>query len=87
MNDPPPHQFHFPLSPPAILSIVLSMLSISPTYLLYYLPLIITVSLVFGGTRHEGTERILHHAWMTGRWITMFMLFIFAVLCFLTWLI
>ncbi|MDA8743040.1 hypothetical protein N9N28_00275 [Rubripirellula amarantea] len=63
------------------------MLSISPTYLLYYVPLIITISLVFGGTRHENTQEILRHAWMTGRWITSFMLMIFAVLCFLAWMI
>ena len=63
------------------------MLSISPTYLLYYLPLIVTISLVFGGTRHEDTTKVIQHAWHTGRWITGFMLIIFAVLCLLAWLI
>jgi hypothetical protein len=62
------------------------MLSISPTYLLYYVPLIITISLVFGGTRHEDTSLILRHAFLTGRWITGFMAIIFAVLCLLDWL-
>ncbi|QDT01701.1 hypothetical protein K227x_00680 [Rubripirellula lacrimiformis] len=63
------------------------MLSISPTYLLYYVPLIIAISLVFGGTRHEATPLVLRHAWQTGRWITGFMAIIFAVLCVLDWLI
>lgn len=62
------------------------MLSISPTYLLYYVPLIITISLVFGATRHEDTTLILRHAFLTGRWITGFMGIIFAVLCMLDWL-
>jgi hypothetical protein len=62
------------------------MLSISPTYLLYYVPLIITIALVFGATRHENTTLIMKHAWLTGRWITGFMGIIFAVLCVLDWL-
>ncbi len=63
------------------------MLSISPTYLLYYVPLIITIALVFGATRHEDTTLILKHAWLTGRWITGFMGIIFIVLCVLDWLV
>ena len=55
------------------------MLSISPTYLLYYLPLIIAVAFVFGATRHENTEMILKHAFETAQWITGFMGVIFAV--------
>ena len=62
------------------------MLSISPTYLLYYIPLIISIALVFGGTRHEDTSLILRHAWLTGRWITGFMGIIFVVLCVLDWM-
>lgn len=62
------------------------MLSISPTYLLYYLPLLIAISLVFGATRHEDTTLILRHAWHTGRWITGFMAIIFMVICLLDWL-
>ena len=55
------------------------MLSIAPTYLLYYVPLIIAIALVFGATRHEDTSLILRHAWLTGRWITVFMGIIFAL--------
>ncbi len=63
------------------------MLSISPTYLLYYVPLIIAIALVFGATRHEETTLIIQHAWHTGRWITGFMGIIFAVLLLIGWLI
>jgi len=63
------------------------MLSISPSYLLYYIPLIISISLVFGATRHEDTSLILRHSWHTGRWITGFMLIIFVVLYVLEWFV
>lgn len=63
------------------------MLSISPTYLLYYIPLIITIALVFGATRHEDTNLIIQHSWHTARWITTFMGMIFLVLCLLGWLV
>lgn len=56
------------------------MLSISLTYLFYYVPLLIAISLVYGGTRHENLRLILTHAAYTGYWITAFMGVIFAVL-------
>ena len=64
----------------------MQMLSISPSYLLYYVPLIISIALVFGATRHEDTTLILQHSWHTARWITVFMGIIFVVLCVLGWL-
>jgi len=63
------------------------MLSISPTYLLFFIPLLIAISLVFGATRHEDTSLILKHALHTARWITGFMGLIFVVLLFVGWLI
>ena len=63
------------------------MLSVSPTYLLYYIPLLIAISMVFGATRHEDTGLILKHAWETARWITLFMVIIFAVLLAVDWFI
>ena len=63
------------------------MLSISPTYLLYYIPLIITIAMVFGATRHEDTTLILQHSWYTARWITGFMGIIFVVLYVLGWMV
>lgn len=65
----------------------ITMLSISPTYLFYYVPLIIAISLVFGATRHEDTSRILRHAFYTARWITGFMGIIFVILLFIGWLV
>lgn|GEM_PF-494028 len=64
-----------------------AVLSISPTYLLYYLPLIIAISLVFGATRHEDLSLILRHAFHTARWITGFMAVVFALVLFLDWMV
>lgn len=63
------------------------MISISPTYLMYYVPLIISISLVFGATRHEDTQTILKHAFYTARWITGFMAIIFFVLLVISWMV
>ncbi|MEM6471931.1 MAG: hypothetical protein AAF802_20395 [Planctomycetota bacterium] len=63
------------------------MMSISPSYLLYYVPLIISISLVFGATRHEDTNTVLWHAFYTARWITGFMAIIFAALFVLNWML
>ncbi len=63
------------------------MLSVSPTYLLYYIPLLIAISMVFGATRHEDTGLVLKHAWETARWITLFMVIIFGVLLAVDWFI
>lgn len=63
------------------------MLSISPTYLLYYLPLIIAISLVFGATRHEETGLILQHSLHTARWISGFMALVFVVLLVMDWMV
>lgn len=52
--------------------------------MLYYIPLIITVALVFGATRHENTSMIIKHAGQTARWITGFMGVLFVVLYLLS---
>lgn len=82
LSDPPAPIRHAPEDRPES-----PMLSISPTYLLYYVPLIIAISLVFGATRHEDTSRILRHAFYTARWITGFMGIIFVILLFIGWLV
>ncbi len=56
------------------------MLPINFTYLLYYVPLVLSISLVYGGTRHENPRLILLHALYTGYWITAFMGIIVAIL-------
>lgn len=61
------------------------MLSISPTYLLYFVPLLVTISLVFGATRHEDNALILKHSLHTARWIAGFMAIIFAILFLVGW--
>ena len=53
----------------------------------YCLPLIVSISLVYGATRHELMPQILEHAVRFGIWIITFMAAIFAVTVFLSWLI
>jgi hypothetical protein len=48
----------------------------------YLLPLVVSVSLVYGATRHELRRPILYHAWHTALWMTIFMGSIFLVLWF-----
>ncbi len=56
------------------------MLSISPIYLFYYVPLVLAISLVYGGTRHENLKLVMIHAAHTAYWITAFMGIAFAIL-------
>lgn len=63
------------------------MLAISWTYLLYYLPLIASISLVFGATRHEDMRLILKHALHTARWITTFMAIVFVAMLVMDWMV
>jgi hypothetical protein len=56
-------------------------------YLLLYLPLLVAVSLVIGGTRHEKTPLILEQTKRTAVWVTSFMLGIYAVLQLISWTI
>lgn len=51
----------------------------------YVLPLILSVSLVYGATRHELPRPILYHAWHTAVWMLVFMGVIFAVLWLVSW--
>lgn len=57
---------------------LLAALPIAQTW--YILPLIVSVSLVYGATRHELPRPILYHAWHTAVWMVVFMGGIFAVL-------
>src|SRR6266581_1489927 len=51
----------------------------------YIVPLIVSVSLVYGATRHELPRPILYHAWHTAVWMTVFMGGIFVVLLGVSW--
>lgn len=53
----------------------------------YCLPLIVSISLVYGATRHELMPQILEHSIRFGAWIITFMAGIFAVTWALSWLI
>lgn len=53
----------------------------------YCLPLIVSISLVYGATRHELMPQILDHAVRFAIWIITFMLAIFAVTVVLSWLV
>ncbi len=51
----------------------------------YIVPLILSVSLVYGATRHELPRPILLNAWHTAVWMLVFMGAIFAVLWLVSW--
>lgn len=60
--------------------------SVADTNRLWYaLPLVVSVSLVYGATRHELVKPILHHALRAAVWIGSFMAIIFAVLLLISW--
>ena len=51
----------------------------------YALPLVVSVSLVYGAPRHELVGPILNHAFRAAVWIGSFMAIIFAVLLLISW--
>ena len=51
----------------------------------YALPLIVSISLVYGATRHELPRPILEHAIRFGMWIVGFMLVVHVVLFLTSW--
>jgi hypothetical protein len=53
--------------------------------LIYALPLIISISLVYGATKHERMKAILAHAGHTALCIVGFMTAVLAILAFLSW--
>ena len=63
----------------------LLMAVLGPGDLWYAVPLIVAVSLVYAGTRHEQTPLILRHAVRTAVWIVGLMAVVFAVLWLITW--
>jgi len=53
----------------------------------YVVPLIVTISLVYGATRHELMGPILHNAFRAATWIASFIAIIFFVLLGVSWLL
>ena len=62
----------------------LLLASFSSNKLWYVLPLVVSISLVYGATRHELIGPILHHAFRSAIWIVGFMAIIFAILLMLS---
>jgi hypothetical protein len=52
----------------------------------FAVPIIVSVSLVYSGTRHEEMGPILNHAVRFALWIVVFMAIVFAVLQAMSWL-
>ena len=48
----------------------------------YAIPLVVSISLVYGATRHERMRPILEHSLRAAIWIAGFMLVIFVILFF-----
>jgi Na+/alanine symporter len=51
----------------------------------FAIPLITSISLVYGATRHEQMVPILHHAWRFAKWIVGFIVIIIAILSIIGW--
>ncbi len=51
----------------------------------YAIPLLVSISLVYGATRHELMRPILEHSWRSAVWIGTFMGIIFIALLFASW--
>jgi hypothetical protein len=65
---------------------VLLAAGVGPARLLYAVPLIVSVSLVYAATRHEQMGPILIHALRFGVWIVAFMAIVMVVIQGLSWL-
>lgn len=55
------------------------------TQLWYSIPLLVSISLVYGATRHERMGPILYHAWQMGKWMVGFVLVVMAILTLVSW--
>jgi len=53
----------------------------------YALPLIVSISLVYGATRHELMAPILNNAFRAATWIVGFMATIFVILWAVSWFV
>ena len=65
----------------------LAQTTFSANQLWYAIPLIVSVSLVYGATRHELIGPILNNAFRAATWITGFMGIIFGVLLLISWML
>jgi hypothetical protein len=51
----------------------------------YLVPLLVSISLVYGATRHEYPAQIMLNAWKSCVWMVSFMFTIFAALFVFDW--
>lgn len=58
------------------------LISMSPEYLLWYLPCMVAVALVLAATRHERQDLIFRQAYRNAAWITCFMAGIWIAIWF-----
>ena len=72
--------------PSTIAPYVSPLLAVGMNELWYSLPLIVVISLVYSGTRYEQPEDILIGSVHSAKWVIGFMLIVFAVLWFISWL-
>ncbi len=70
------------MSPPLFIAVALFAIG---NDMMYALPLIVAVSLVYSGTRYEDTKLILSHALRTAIWIVAFMAIIYGLLSLVAW--
>lgn len=63
----------------------ISLFGVFGNDLWYAVPLVIVISLVYAGTRHEKNEYILAGAVRFGAWICSFMFAIFLILALMSW--
>jgi hypothetical protein len=63
----------------------LQMHLIAVSQLWHAVPLIVAISLVYAGTRHELARPIMEHAVRLGMWITSFMGVVAAILFVISW--
>ncbi len=66
-----------------LLAIILFAAAVHAAQIWYSLPLIVAISLVYAGTRHEEMGAILRHALRLGVWIAGFMVVVFFALFFM----
>lgn len=74
------------MTPDCFTSLLASLLLLAEINRLWYAaPLILSISLVYAGTRHESPSEILSHATRFGGWVIVFMVIVMIVLQIMWW--
>lgn len=59
--------------------------SMADKQILYVIPAMIAVSLVYGASRDERAKEIFRHAWGTLVWLSGFLIVIIAIVWLISW--